>query len=135
MVGPVMMIAQTLFICGLPFGRRVTWDGQNRADRSVGAGEALRGLWPQLVFALAGGGALWLVEPRAAVWALPTLLPCLLAAPFTCLTASQGFGRRLVQRRLCAVPEEIAAAETLEAALRLERAAKAPMAPVAMAAE
>jgi membrane glycosyltransferase len=110
LIGPIMMIAQTVFIIGLAFGRKVMWDAQNREDRSVSLGEALRGLWPQLSFGAIAVTLLAINEPIAILWAGPTLLPCLLAVPFACVTAGPGFSRLLVKRRLCAVPDEFAPA-------------------------
>lgn len=107
LIGPIMMIAQTMFIGGLTFGRRVVWDAPNRADRSVSAGEALRGLWPQTGFGLGALFALAEVAPFMLPWASPTILPLLLAVPFAIVTASPRFGRRLTRGRICAIPEEV----------------------------
>ncbi len=107
-LGPVMMIAQALFVFGLIFGRRVVWDAQNRDGRSVPPGEALRGLWPQLLFGGAVAGVLFVYAPAVLPWAAPTILPCLLAVPFTSLTAGTALGRLCVRYRLCAIPDEYA---------------------------
>ncbi len=108
-LGPVMMIAQALFVFGLIFGRRVVWDAQNRDGRSVPLGEALHGLWPQLLFGGAVAGVLRdAYAPGVLPWAAPTILPCLLAVPFTCLTAGKPLGRLFVRYRLCAIPDEYA---------------------------
>ena len=106
LIGPVMMIAQTMFIVGLALGRRVAWDAQNRDDRSVGVGEAIRGLWPQMVFGACGAAILGFVDPSAALWAAPTLVPCLVSVPFACISSGRRFSRFLVRLRLCAVPDE-----------------------------
>jgi membrane glycosyltransferase len=106
MIGPVMMVAQTRFIVGLPFGRRIIWEAQQRADNIVPLGEAVRGLWPQLVLGLVFGAALWRLAPGALPWALPTLAGSLLAIPFACVTASPRLGRWMQRRGLCAVPGE-----------------------------
>ncbi len=110
LVGPVMMIAQTVFIGGLCFGKKVMWDAQNRADRSVTLGEAIQGLWPQFAFGLLTVTVLALTVPAAIFWAALTIFPCLLAIPFACVTAGRGFSRLLVKTRLCAVPDEYAPA-------------------------
>jgi membrane glycosyltransferase len=106
LIGPLIMIAQARFVTGLAFGRRVAWDAQKRGGQSISIREALRGLWPQMAFGAAFAGALAVVAPGALPWAVPTLLASALAVPFTCLTASKALGRWMVQRRLCAVPEE-----------------------------
>lgn len=109
-IGPIMMIAQTVFIGGLFLGRRVIWDAQNREDRSISAREALHGLWPQLAFGLAAVAILGLVMPMAILWAGLTIIPCLLAAPFTCITSARWLGRAMARARLCAIPDELATA-------------------------
>jgi membrane glycosyltransferase len=108
-IGPIMMIAQTMFIGGLAFGRRMVWDAPNREDRSISPREALHGLWPQLCFGIFASTVLLWFDPRTIWWALPAILPCLLAIPFTVLTASPRVGRAMIRARLCAIPEEIVA--------------------------
>jgi membrane glycosyltransferase len=107
-LGPVMMIAQSLFVVGLVFGRRVLWEAQNRDGRVVPFGEAIRGLWPQMLFGLAVTAILVRHAAGVLPWAAPTILPCLLAVPFTCLTAGRVLGRLFVRLRLCAIPDEYA---------------------------
>jgi membrane glycosyltransferase len=109
-IGPIMMIAQTVFIGGLAFGRRVIWDAQNRADRSVSIREALHGLWPQLAFGLIAVTILAVAAPKAILWAGLTIIPCLIAAPFTCITSVRWLGKAMTAARLCAVPDEFAPA-------------------------
>jgi membrane glycosyltransferase len=110
LIGPIMMIAQTVFVIGLGFGRKVMWDAQNREDRSVSAREALHGLWPQLAFGAAAIVILGIFLPPAIKWAGLTIFPCLLAIPFTCITSGRRFSRLLVKTRLCAIPDELAPA-------------------------
>jgi membrane glycosyltransferase len=110
LIGPIMMLAQTVFIGGLAFGRRVIWEAQNREDRSVTLKEALNGLWPQLSFGLAAATVLGLFMPRAILWAGLTIGPCLAAAPFACLTSTRALGRAMTRARLCAIPDEFAPA-------------------------
>jgi membrane glycosyltransferase len=105
-LGPVMMVAQAMFVIGLIFGRRVAWEAQHRGERSVPVSEAARGLWPQMLLGAAGFGFIGAAAPGVLPWALPTLLPCLLAVPFTCLSASGAAGRAFVRFRLCAIPDE-----------------------------
>ena len=79
-----MMVAQSLFVIGFAFGRRVIWEAQNRDKRVVPVSEALRGLWPQLLFGIVIAAVLAILVPGTLPWAAPTILPCLLAVPFTC---------------------------------------------------
>jgi membrane glycosyltransferase len=106
MIGPVMMVAQSRFIAGLCFGQRIIWEAQRRDDGAVPWAEAIRGLWPQLLFGLIFGVSLWRVAPGAIPWALPTLAGSLLAIPFAWVTASPRLGRWMVRHGLCAIPDE-----------------------------
>jgi membrane glycosyltransferase len=106
MIGPVMMIAQTRFICGLLFGHSVIWEAQQRDDGIVPIREAIFGLWPQLLLGLVFGLTLWHVAPGSLPWAIPTLAGSLLAIPFACITASPRLGRWMRQIGLCSVPGE-----------------------------
>jgi membrane glycosyltransferase len=105
-LGPVMMIAQTLFLAGLVLGKRVIWDAQNRQGRAISLAEALRGLWPQLAFGSGAAVLLAIFAPGILPWAAPTLLPCLLAVPFACATASKFLGGLFTQLQLCAIPDD-----------------------------
>jgi membrane glycosyltransferase len=107
-LGPVMMISQAVFVGGLMFGRRVIWEAQNRGGRAVPVGEALRGLWLHSIFGLAVAAVLVVYARPVLPWAMPTILPCVLAVPFTCLTAGAILGRLFVRHRICAIPDEYA---------------------------
>jgi membrane glycosyltransferase len=113
LIGPVMMISQTVFIGGLAFGRRMIWDAQNRDDRSISLGEALHGLWPQLLFGVTATTIIGLTLPRVLIWGSLTLIPCLVAIPFACVTSAPAFGQWLTRARLCAIPDEFAPAQEL----------------------
>jgi membrane glycosyltransferase len=106
LIGPSMMVAQTVFIGGLAFGRRMMWDSQNRDDRRVTGKEALRGLWPQLGFGLMAITILSLCAPLAILWAGLTIVPLILAAPFACVTSARWLGQALTRAGLCAIPDE-----------------------------
>ncbi len=106
-LAPVMMVAQALFVIGLMFGRRVMWEAQVRGgSRSVSVAEAVRGLWPQTLFGIGAAYVFATVMPGVVALALPTIVPCLVAVPFACLTASKPLGRLFVRFRICAIPDE-----------------------------
>ena len=65
--GPVMLVAQAIFIGGLCFGRRIMWEAPIRVGRALSIREAIRGLWPQTLFGVV------LVERAAGVCALMRL--------------------------------------------------------------
>ena len=112
LIGPIMTIAQTVFIGGLCFGRKVIWEAQNRADRSVTLKEAVQGLWPQLAF-----GVLTVVDPglhparHAITVGQPDHRPLPAGYPLRLhhlgQTASAGCS---CKTRLCAIPDELAPA-------------------------
>jgi membrane glycosyltransferase len=116
-LGPIMMVAQSLFVIGLAFGRRVIWETQNRDKRVVPVGEALRGLWPQLLFGIVIAAVLAILVPGTLPWAAPTILPCLLAVPFACFSASRLLGRIFVHARLCAIPDDVEPSPLLRSAI------------------
>jgi membrane glycosyltransferase len=86
----------------------VLWEAQNRNGRAVPVGEALRGLAPQMLFGAAVTGILVRHAPGVLPLATPTILPCLLAVPFTSLTASRMLGRLFVRFGVCAIPDDYA---------------------------
>lgn len=112
-MGPIMMVAQTLFLIGLFFGRRVAWQPQNRDGHRISLGEALRGLWPQLLFGALLAAGLLALSPGGLPWAIPTLGASAVALPFACMTAGKSMSRWMMRRHLCAVPDEFAPAPEL----------------------
>jgi len=106
LLGPVMMVAQSVFMGGLLFGRTVRWEAQQRDGHRVGLGDALRGLWPQTLLGLAGTALLVAWAPALLPWAAPLLVSLILAAPFAWATALPTLGQGCVRLRLCATPEE-----------------------------
>jgi len=105
-LGPVVMVAQSVFMAGLPFGRTVAWGAQARGGRRVPWRMAWRGLWPQTALGLLGTGVLALKAPALLPWAAPMLAAWLLAVPFAVLTAHPVLGRACERAGLCATPEE-----------------------------
>ncbi|MFO7853762.1 MAG: glucans biosynthesis glucosyltransferase MdoH [Paracoccaceae bacterium] len=126
LLAPAAALRVTIFLVGLAFGKAIRWGGQNRDAYALSWGDAARGLWPQT---LMGGGLTGLLAatyPGALPWAAPVLAGLTLAIPFAVITASPGFGRVLVRRRLAAIPEEFAAPESLR---RLGETGGGPAAP------
>lgn len=113
LVAPVAALAQTIFVAGLLFGKRIRWDAQQRDDRRVTLAEAASGLWPQtLVGAVFLGLLIW-AAPQVLPWAAPVISGLLLAIPFAALTTVPFVGRYLQRAGLCAVPEENMVPEAL----------------------
>ncbi|MDF1793726.1 MAG: glucans biosynthesis glucosyltransferase MdoH [Thalassobaculaceae bacterium] len=107
LVAPVVAVAQTIFITGIIFGRRITWNAQMRDPRVVRWGQALSTLWPQTLIGIAVAGILAVHAPGMLPWAAPIVVAWVLAVPFAVGSAAPGLGRLLQRWRLCAVPEEV----------------------------
>jgi len=108
LMAPVVAVYVTIFLAGLPFGRSVTWSGQNRNVLGVGWGSAIRAMWPQTLFGGVMAVTLFAAAPLALVWSLPFVAGLLVAIPFTVVTAMPVLGRVLSRAGLFAVPEESA---------------------------
>lgn len=115
-IGPIMAVAQAVFIAGLPFGRMVRWEAQHRADHRVGFMTALKGLWPQFLLGLLMVTGFAYAMPSVLPWTMPVVLALLLAVPFACVTSLPSLGAWLTRVGLCAVPEERAAPLTVQLA-------------------
>ncbi|WP_165585496.1 glucans biosynthesis glucosyltransferase MdoH [Roseococcus sp. SYP-B2431] len=110
LLSPISNLNKARFLLALPFGARMGWSPQNRADRGVSWGDAARLLWPHT---LAGGAAFGVLAAWApwAIWfALPWAGGLLVAIPFCVWTSSPRLARWLVQRGVAATPEEVQAA-------------------------
>lgn len=108
LMAPIIAVYVSVFLLGLPFGRCVTWSGQNRDRLGVSFLSALKTMGLQTVIGfmlatalLAGAGV------TALLWTLPMVVGLCLAIPFTMLTASKSFGRWTTRFGLFAVPEEV----------------------------
>jgi membrane glycosyltransferase len=107
-LAPIMAVAQTIFVLGMTAGRTIRWEAQLRDTRNLPWGEALHGLWPQTLFGLALGAAVWLLAPDGArLWAVLFCGPLVLAVPFAVVTSWVPLGRALARLGICAIPEEI----------------------------
>lgn len=106
---PARLMAQTLFLLALPFGLKVGWTPQNRADRGVAWADAARQFWPPTLAGVVLAGVFAAASPLALLLAAPVLASLLLAIPFAVVTADPGFSARLRAAGICALPEEIPA--------------------------
>ena len=105
-LSPISCVNKARFLLALPFGARMGWGAQNRAERDVGWLDAARLLWLHTLAGILGFGFLALTAPWAVWFALPWAGGLLLAIPFCVLTASPRLARWLVARGLAATPEE-----------------------------
>jgi len=106
LVAPISAMAVSLFILGLPFGRRVGWTSQQRKAHGLSLSDAVRCLWPQTLLGL-GLAAGTYYSPAVSIWfAAPIITGLLLSVPLAMLSASPRLGRKMAQSGLCRTPEE-----------------------------
>ena len=113
LLSPVVALAQTVFVFGLFFGKRIRWDAQERDDRRVTLREAMGGLWLQTALGAAFLTVLSLVAPHILPWAAPVIAGLLLSVPFAVVTSMPTLGRLFRLCGLCAIPEEKLVPEVL----------------------
>lgn len=106
LLAPVVSLAETIFMIGLCFGRRILWESQRREGYRVPWISAAKGLWPQTLFGAALTAALAIAAPGSIAWASPLLLALLLSIPLAVATSSPSMGEASVSIGLCAIPEE-----------------------------
>ena len=108
LLAPIVAIYVTVFLAGLPFGRRMHWAGQQRTSKGVSPAAAIRAMAPQTLVGLGLGLALLSVDRLAFFWSLPFLAGLGLSIPFALVTGSPLFGRWTSRLGLFAIPEEAA---------------------------
>ena len=104
---PARLMAQSLFLVAVPFGLKVGWAPQNRADRGVSWLDAARQFWPATLAGLVLTAAFAIASPLALLLVAPVLASLLLAIPCAVVTADASFSAWLRQEEICAMPEEI----------------------------
>ncbi|MCI4666478.1 MAG: glucans biosynthesis glucosyltransferase MdoH [Neomegalonema sp.] len=114
LMAPAVALRLTLFILGLPFGRKIGWSGQVRDAYGLTWSTALKGLWAPTLFGLTMSVTILYAAPHALGWAAPVLLGLVFAAPFAVLTAGPRLGLWLSRIGLARIPEETAPAPVLE---------------------
>jgi membrane glycosyltransferase len=121
LLGAVVTLRTSVFICGLLLGRSVIWNAQARDARSVSWSTALRRLWPHQAFALFLAIAMIWLTPSLIVLALPLTFGYFLAVPFAVVTASPAFGDLLARLKICATPEEFCVPPEIQAIQQLDK--------------
>jgi membrane glycosyltransferase len=107
LIAPVSAVAITLFMLGLPFGRRVGWTSQQRDAEGVTLLDAARKLWPQMLFgALLVALIFWKAAAGTIWYWMPLLAGLLGAVPVAMVTAHPLVGRMLGAAGICRIPEE-----------------------------
>jgi membrane glycosyltransferase len=107
---PVRVLNQAMFLLRLAFGVKAGWAPQNRADRGVSWWDATRLLWLHTLVGVAITALAFSASWVAGLLMLPWTLSMVLAIPFCVVTSSPRVSAWLRERKLCATPEELAAA-------------------------
>ncbi|MBA5775912.1 glucans biosynthesis glucosyltransferase MdoH [Stappia sp. F7233] len=119
LLAPIMAVAESIFIAGLPFGRAVGWGAQSRQPHGLPFRLTASKLWPQTLFGLTG--IVWTASQSwSLVWPLlPIVAGPLLAIPFALITSRRDVGAAALASSLWRVPEEVSVPASLMP-LRLE---------------
>lgn len=106
LLAPVVSLAETIFMIGLCFGRRILWEAQRREGYRVPWKAAALGLWPQTLFGIGLTAALVIAAPGSIAWASPLLAALLFSIPLAVATSLPSVGEASAALGLCAIPEE-----------------------------
>ncbi len=106
LLAPIMAIAHTVFLAGLPFGHKIGWSAPSRDAHEISFKRAAVRLWPQALFGFMG--TLWFAAHAmpSLLPALPVILGPLIAVPFAGITANRAVGRAFLASGLWRLPEE-----------------------------
>lgn len=113
LMAPVIAVAVSLFIAGLPFGKAMGWGAQIRDNRKLPLALCAAKLWPQTLFGLSGFAWAAAFAPGLVWPLLPVILGPAVAIPFARLTSGEAAGRLALASRLWRLPEETAPPECL----------------------
>ena len=106
LIAPVSAVAVTLFMLGLPFGRRVGWTTQQRDAEGVSLAAAARKLWPQTLLGILLMAWVWRTAPDIIWYWAPVLAGLVGSVPVAMATAHPLLGRALAACGICRIPEE-----------------------------
>lgn len=115
LLAPVVALAHTLFLLGLPLGRAAIWSAQRRSNHMVSVGDALKRLWPQTLFGVTAITWLFLGMPTGLVGLVPFVLGPTLAVPIALLTSWSHLGVWITRIGLWRIPDETSPAAELQA--------------------
>jgi membrane glycosyltransferase len=106
---PLSTLNKAIFLLTLPFGRRVGWAPQNRADRGIAWRDAAWLLWLHMLVGVVLTLVFAAVSLPALLLALPFTLGMVLAIPLCVLSADPALSAWLRAQRIAATPEELEA--------------------------
>ena len=106
LIAPISAVAVTLFMLGLPFGRRAGWTSQQRDAGVVTLPMAARKLWPQTLFGILLMAWFWKAAPGVVWYWVPIFAGLTGSIPVAMVTAHPLVGRVLAMCGICRIPEE-----------------------------
>ncbi len=106
LMAPILAVAHAFFIGGLLIGRAGVWGAQRRVVHWVGPLAALRRLWPQTLFGIAGVTWFWVFSPPGALFFSPFFAIAAVAVPIAVVTSVPRLGRLAARIGLWRIPEE-----------------------------
>lgn len=107
LLAPIMAVAHTVFLAGLPFGRTIGWTQQQRSGHVVSFAAAFARLWPQTLVGILAAIGFTAVSTTVVLVSLPFVAGLILAIPFTMLTAHPAIGLTLARIGIGRIPEEV----------------------------
>jgi membrane glycosyltransferase len=108
LLGAITTFRLTFFMLALPFGHKVSWNGQIRDGAGLSWKEAATGLWQPCLFGIVLCALLYALSSSVFMWSLPLTLGYLTAIPFAVVTSSPKVGAWLKHFNIAAIPEDIA---------------------------
>lgn len=113
LLAPVRMLAHSRYVLGAVLNFSLSWAGQNRTEETTWR-EAFITQLPGLIVGASWSAFAWSLDPLFFLWSLPVAIPLILAAP-TCVYLSRvSAGRRLRDRKLLLIPEELKSSQLLD---------------------
>jgi membrane glycosyltransferase len=106
LLAPVFMLSHTWFVLRVFFGMSVSWDGQQRRERTIAVGSAAAIFAPHTALAATSALLVYRCIPHSVGWFVPLLLGLLLAIPMARLTSSVRLGEWAARRGLFLIPSE-----------------------------
>lgn len=108
LLAPIRLLFHSRFVIVTLMGRQAGWNAQQRGDREVTWGEALRFNGFGMILALAWGTTLFLINRPFLYWMLTFLVSLLFAPALTVWSSRIGLGRAMKKHSLLATPSETA---------------------------
>ena len=106
LLAPIRLLFHSRFVMVTLLGRQAGWKSQQRGDREVTWGEALRFNGFGMVLAMAWGTTLFLINRPFLYWMLSFLVSLLAAPALTVWSSRIGLGRSMKKHGLLATPSE-----------------------------